>query len=113
MKPRHLLAASILAMCCTRSSTDTQELGTSVRVVPSPAARPLVLTQVSLLPGVTAVDPSAAFVVFRSDNVDRRDAIAPMLGKAATFVADTGDVLPAVATLKSVKMPPEGLFVQV
>ncbi len=111
MRSRSLAGGFLLAISCTQPRTPTsQPLATGSPGSPSNtvADQPVVLTQSSLLPGTTAVDPSAS-VIFQSSSIGRRDSIVPLLNRNASFVSDEGETLAASATLKSFKLPPEGL----
>ncbi|HTA18617.1 MAG TPA: hypothetical protein VK989_04960 [Polyangia bacterium] len=67
----------------------------------------------SLLPGTTAVDPSAALILLRTLDVGQTNTIVDVLTRNATFVSDEGETLPAVPTITVAKMPPQGITVVV
>jgi hypothetical protein len=66
-----------------------------------------------LLPGTTGVDPSAALILLRTADVGKKDTIIDELTRNATFVSDDDQTIPAVASLRTTKMPPEGIAVTV
>lgn len=107
-------ASIAIAVCLMGCNSKSSTRPGPVSLEPSRALEPtLTLTQTSLLPGTTAVDPSAALILLRSSDVGKRNTIIDVLTRNASFVSDEGQILAAVPTLSMVKMPPEGMIVSV
>jgi hypothetical protein len=111
---RASVALTVCLMSCTPKSATNSTAGVRSGLQLVDAATPtLTLTQTSLLPGTTAVDPSAASIILQTPDVGKRDTIINELTQNATFVSDAGETIPAVPSFRVVKMPPEGIIVSV
>jgi hypothetical protein len=109
MTTRKLALLAIFTLGCAQSSRNDpgqEPLNTSV-------AQPLILTQTTVLPGTTSVDPTTPNILFLSHNIDQRDAIVALLTRNASFLSDDGETIGASVALRSVKMPPDGILVSV
>jgi hypothetical protein len=104
----------MITMGCTKSPGTQQEIaisaGAAVKNAPDQA---LVLTQTSLLPGTTSVEPSAALVIFQSSSIEQRDKIVPLLARNASVLSDEGETIGISAEFASAKMPPDGMQISV
>jgi hypothetical protein len=109
MPTRAFIGLLLIVGGCKPATSPDQKQAIQLRYTAS--EQPLVLTQTSILPGTTSVDPSTATVLFLSSSMSKRDTIVSLLNRNSTFLSDDGDTLPASAELKSMKMPPDGILV--
>jgi hypothetical protein len=110
-----LAAFVLLAISCQTSKIpdgDNKWVVSHKSALTSAAEQPLILTQTSLLPGTTSVDLSAA-VFFRTAQFGKRDILAALFARNATFLSDEGETFSASAEITSAKMPPDGVLVAV